>query len=130
MINRYNVPWSVIVYLGNPGDNLKDIVFDLLALILYTPSAIACTYMLMLICENVTKSQLKNSRNLSAHLVAFCAVFGMAAIDFTYSSWLIVTFQKHVNAWKSWYRTNSFLKLILPEWKRKPYRQSQFVKDH
>lgn len=38
----------------------------------------------------------------------------MAAIDFTYSSWLTLCFQKHQTAWRQWYRNNSELQIILP----------------
>lgn len=124
---RYGLLWSVFVYLSDPGENLRDVVLDLLAFIFYTPSAIITTYMLMVICENMAKAHINRTRNLSAHLVAFCAIFGMAAIDFTYSSWLILTFQRHMISWRSWYRNNSYLRLILPEHKRKSYTKKNKV---
>lgn len=38
----------------------------------------------------------------------------MATIDFTYSSWLVVMFQRHLDAWKEWYQNNCTLRLLLP----------------
>ncbi|KAI4461191.1 e3 ubiquitin-protein ligase march 2/3 family member [Holotrichia oblita] len=39
---------------------------------------------------------------------------GMATIDFTYSSWLVVMFQRHIDAWKEWYQNSCTLRLLLP----------------
>lgn len=38
----------------------------------------------------------------------------MAAIDFTYSSWLTLCFQRHQAAWREWYRNHCELQIILP----------------
>lgn len=54
-------------------------------------------------------------------MFSYVHVLGMAAIDFTYSSWLLVTFQKHLEAWREWYNTNSTLKVILPNIKLRPH---------
>lgn len=43
----------------------------------------------------------------------------MAAIDFTYSSWLMMAIQRQLTAWKSWYRETSHLTIVLPPRKRK-----------
>lgn len=56
-------------------------------------------------------------------------LLGMAAIDFTYSSWLLVTFQKHIEAWKEWYNTNSSLKVILPRIKLRPNKKAKKYKN-
>lgn len=137
--SRYSVPRSIFVFLRHPGDHLKELLLDLMAFVVYTPSAIGSTYMLMLLCESIAKNNLRTDRNVSSHVMAFAAIFGwysrfvfvcklsfvlfmligMAAIDFTYSSWLIVTLQKHAEAWKAWYRSNCDFKLILPAWKQK-----------
>lgn len=39
----------------------------------------------------------------------------MAAIDFTYSSWLMVCLQRQRDAWKEWYKTTCNLKVVLPD---------------
>lgn len=116
---RYSIPRSIIVFLRHPGEHFRELFFDCLAFILYTPSAIMSTYMLMLLCDTIAKQSLKTNKNISAHVMAFVAIFGIATIDFLYSSWLIITFQKHADAWKTWYRSNCDVKVILPPWKRK-----------
>ncbi|KAJ8978040.1 hypothetical protein NQ317_013568, partial [Molorchus minor] len=122
---KFGVPWSILVFLRHPGDNLKDIIFDLLAFALYTPSAVASTYMLLMICESLVKSNVVAHGSLSSHIIAFSAVFGMAAIDFTYSSWLMLTFQRHFEAWSDWYKSNSTLKVVLPKIKLRPHRSKK-----
>lgn len=121
MINnfRYSIPRSIAVFLRHPGEHLKELIFDLIAFAIYTPSAVASTYVLMLLCDTVAKHSLKANRIMSAHMMGFVAIFGIAAIDFVYSSWLILTFQKHAEAWRTWYKSNCDVKLILPPWKRK-----------
>ncbi|CAH2003618.1 unnamed protein product [Acanthoscelides obtectus] len=119
---KYSVPWSILVFLRHPGDHWKDLIIDLFAFSVYTPSAIASTYMLMMICESLVKSKIISPGTLSSHIVAFSAVFGMAAIDFTYSSWLLMTLQTHIEAWRKWCRSNSNLKIILPKVKLRPHK--------
>ncbi|CAG9821963.1 unnamed protein product [Phaedon cochleariae] len=119
---KYGIPWSVVMYLKQPGPHLKDILLDLLAFSIYTPSAIASTYMLMVICESLVKNNYIKTGTLASHIVAFSAVFGMAAIDFTYTSWLVVTMQRHIDAWREWYSTTCTLKLNLPQIKLRPQR--------
>lgn len=75
--------------------------------------------MLMLLCDTIAKRHFKPDGTISAHVMTFVAIFGIAAIDFIYTSWLIITLQKHAEAWKTWYRSNCDVKLILPPWKRK-----------
>ncbi|KAK9696714.1 RING-variant domain [Popillia japonica] len=112
---KYNILWSIIVFLTHPGDRLKEVLLDLLGFLIYTPTAIASTYLLMVLCDNIAmKHHLQYSRNFTSHFLAFAAVFGMATIDFTYSSWLVVMFQRHLDAWKEWYQNNCTLRLLLP----------------
>lgn len=54
-------------------------------------------------------------------LNTFC--LGIAAIDFTYSSWLMAILQRHVAAWRDWYRSNCDVRLILPKKKRIHYKK-------
>lgn len=122
---RYSIPWSILVFLRHPGLHLKEIVLDLMAFSIYTPSAVASTYMLMLICEALVKNSIVTTGSMSSHIIAFSAVFGMAAIDFTYSSWLIVTMQKHVDAWREWYNANSKIRVVLPKIKMRPHKRRQ-----
>ncbi|KAJ8960028.1 hypothetical protein NQ318_009465 [Aromia moschata] len=122
---KYSIGWSILVFLRHPGSHLKDILFDLLAFALYTPSAVASTYMLLMICESLVKSNVVPHGSFSSHIIAFSAVFGMAAIDFTYSSWLMLTFQRHLEAWRDWYRSNSTLKVVLPKIKLRPHKSKK-----
>nr|CAH7746245.1 unnamed protein product [Callosobruchus chinensis] len=126
---KYSIPWSILVYLRHPGDHWRDLLIDLFAFSLYTPSAVVSTYMLMMICESLVKSNIIASGTISSHIVAFSAVFGMAAIDFTYSSWLLLTLQNHVEAWRQWYRSNSNLKIILPKVKLRPHKSKNKKQD-
>ncbi|KAJ8933933.1 hypothetical protein NQ314_013689 [Rhamnusium bicolor] len=75
-----------------------------------------------MICESLVKSNIVTTGTFSSHIIAFSAVFGMAAIDFTYSSWLMLTFQRHYEAWRDWYRSNSTLKVVLPKIKLRPHK--------
>lgn len=120
---KYSIPASIFVFLRHPGDHYKDLLLDLLAFVIYTPSAFASTYILMLLCESIAKANFQYNRSFSAHVMAFSAVFGIAAIDFTYSSWLIVTLQRHIDAWRTWYKNTCQLKLILPTWKTHRHRR-------
>lgn len=119
----YSVPLSIFVFLRHPGEHYKELLLDLLAFIVYTPSACASTYMLMLLCESIAKANIQYTKNISSHVMAFSAIFGIATIDFTYSSWLIMTLQKHVEAWKIWYKNKCQLRLILPSWKTQRHRK-------
>lgn len=47
----------------------------------------------------------------------------MATIDFTYSSWLVVMLQKHLDAWKQWYQSNCSLRLVLPPRKLRRHKR-------
>lgn len=120
---KYGILWSIMVFLRHPGFHLKEIILDLMAFTIYTPSAVASTYMLMLICEALVKNNIVTTGSVSSHIIAFSAVFGMAAIDFTYSSWLIMTLQKHVDAWREWYNANSRIRVVLPKIKMKPRKK-------
>ncbi|XP_050300948.1 E3 ubiquitin-protein ligase MARCHF3-like [Anthonomus grandis grandis] len=120
---KYSIPWSILVFLRHPGSHLKEIILDLMSFTVYTPSAVASTYMLMLICEALVKNNIVTTGSLSSHIIAFSAVFGMAAIDFTYSSWLIMTMQKHVDAWRNWYNSSSQIRVVLPKIKMKPHKK-------
>lgn len=138
----YGVGWSILVYLRQLGSHLKDILFDLFAFSIYTPSAVASTYKLMMIRESLVKVNIVT--NGTSHLIAFSAIFGMyineshfllftlkysivvmAAIDFSYSSWLMVTFQKHLDNWRDWYKNNSTLKVVLPKIKLRPRKDKK-----
>ncbi|XP_076252373.1 E3 ubiquitin-protein ligase MARCHF3-like isoform X1 [Rhynchophorus ferrugineus] len=120
---KYSIPWSVLVFLRHPGVHLKEIIFDLVAFAIYTPTAVASTYMLMLVCEALVKNNIVTTGSISSHIIAFSAVLaGMATIDFTYSSWLIMSIQKHIEAWKEWYNINSKLTVVLPKIKMKPHK--------
>lgn len=48
---------------------------------------------------------------------------GMAAIDFCYSSWLMATIQRNVEAWRDWYKSHSTLKVVLPNVKLRPRKR-------
>ncbi|KAJ8917157.1 hypothetical protein NQ315_012649 [Exocentrus adspersus] len=125
---KHGVAWSILVFLSHPGPHLKDMLLDLLAFTLYTPSAVASTYMLMMICESLVKSNIVTHGTLSSHVIAFSAIFGMAAIDFTYSSWLMLTIQKHIDNWRDWYKNNASLKVILPKIKLRPHSKKRKAK--
>ncbi|XP_025829978.1 E3 ubiquitin-protein ligase MARCH8-like [Agrilus planipennis] len=117
---KYSIPMSVLVFLRNPGEQYgAEMALDMVAFLFYTPLTVFTTYLLMLICENYTKTTMQNEKSVGAHLMVFASIFGMAAIDFTYSSWIMLVFQKYIDAWRSWYRTNCNLKLILPSPKNK-----------
>ncbi|XP_018574513.1 uncharacterized protein LOC108913444 isoform X2 [Anoplophora glabripennis] len=124
---KYGVGWSILAFLRHPGPHLKDILLDFLAFALYTPSAVASTYMLMMICESLVKSNIVTNGTFSSHAIAFSAIFGMAAIDFTYTSWLMLTFQKHVENWRDWYRNSSTLKVVLPKIKLRPHKNKRKI---
>lgn len=64
------------MFLRHPGPHLKEILLDIVAFSLYTPCAIASTYMLMMMCEQLVKSQVVKSGTFSSHIIAFTAVFG------------------------------------------------------
>ncbi|XP_030768403.1 E3 ubiquitin-protein ligase MARCH3-like isoform X2 [Sitophilus oryzae] len=119
---RYSVPWSILVFLRHPGSHLREILLDLIAFAFYTPTAVASTYILMLTCESLIKNNIVTTGSFPSHIIAFSAVLGMATIDFTYTSWLIMNIQKHVEAWREWYALNSRLRVVLPKIKMKPHK--------
>ncbi|KAG5880545.1 hypothetical protein JTB14_026778 [Gonioctena quinquepunctata] len=119
---QYSIPRSVLTFLRHPGPHLKNILWDLVGFSIYTPSAIASTYMLMMICDTLAKANVTPDGTFSSHIIIFSTVFGMAAIDFTYTSWLLVTLQRHIDAWKEWHRSKSTLKVVLPKIKLRPHR--------
>ncbi|XP_019868935.1 E3 ubiquitin-protein ligase MARCHF3 [Aethina tumida] len=130
---KYSIIKSIFVFLRHPGTHLKEILTDLLAFSLYTPSAIASTYMLMMICESLLKNNIIVSGSLSSHLIAFSAVFGIAAIDFTYSCWIMSLAEKHYNVWSDWYKKNLKLKVVVSKLdtktvKRKKPRNTKYLK--
>ncbi|XP_072383997.1 uncharacterized protein [Diabrotica undecimpunctata] len=122
---RYSLIRSIFAYLRSPGPQLKEIIFDLVMFSLYTPTAIVSTYILMMMCESLVKSNVIQSGTIPSHIIAFSAVFGMAAIDFTYSSWVLYICQKHAEAWRDWYHSNSSLKVILPAIKLRPIKKKR-----
>uniref|UniRef100_A0A6P7H2W3 Uncharacterized protein LOC114345433 n=1 Tax=Diabrotica virgifera virgifera TaxID=50390 RepID=A0A6P7H2W3_DIAVI len=122
---RYSLIRSIFAYLRAPGPQLKEIIFDLVMFSLYTPTAIFSTYILMMMCESLVKSNVIQSGTVPSHIIAFSAVFGMAAIDFTYSSWVLYICQKHAEAWRDWYHSNSSLKVILPAIKLRPIKKKK-----
>lgn len=73
---RYSIPWSILVFLRHPGIHLKEIIFDLVAFAIYTPTAVASTYMLMLVCEALVKNNIVTTGSISSHIIAFSAVLG------------------------------------------------------
>ncbi|XP_056640582.1 E3 ubiquitin-protein ligase MARCHF3-like [Diorhabda sublineata] len=119
---RYSILGSIYAYMKEPGPRKKEIMYDLLALTLYTPTAVASTYVLMMMCETLVKANIVKTGTISSHILAFSAVFGMAAIDFTYSSWLLYTCQKHAEAWREWYNNTTTVKVILPAIKMRPIK--------
>lgn len=51
---------------------------------------------------------------------------GIAAIDFTYTTWLLVTLQKHYEAWKDFRKDDCDIKIILPHHKRRIHQRKKF----
>lgn len=77
MVFRYNVPVSILMFLRHPGDHLPELVLDLLAFSVYTPSALVTSYMMMVLLEQIAHNRvLANTGASAAHVVAFTAVFG------------------------------------------------------
>ncbi|XP_045473032.1 E3 ubiquitin-protein ligase MARCHF3-like isoform X2 [Harmonia axyridis] len=111
---RYNIIMSMVMFVSTPGAHLWDLIIDTATFIAYTPTAIASTYTLILLCENIAKTE---KHQVMSHVLAFLSIFGIAAIDFTYSSWMMYTFQKHYEAWKEFRKNNCDMKLILPNHK-------------
>ncbi|CAG9862293.1 unnamed protein product [Phyllotreta striolata] len=120
---RYGIMGSIPAYLRENGPQFREILIDLFAFIVYTPSAVASTYMLMVLCETLVKSNVTTTGTFPSHLLAFSAIFGMAAIDFTYSSWLLYTCQRHLESWRSWYHSNTTLKVVLSPIKLRPHKK-------
>lgn len=65
---------SILVFLRHPGEHLKDILLDLLAFTIYTPSAVISTYILMLICDRCCVMRQRNV--ISANILACSSVIG------------------------------------------------------
>lgn len=63
------------MFLRHPGEHLKELLLDLLAFTVYTPSAIISTYILMLICDKCTTMRQKTA--ISSHIVACSAILGI-----------------------------------------------------
>ncbi|XP_044753433.1 E3 ubiquitin-protein ligase MARCHF3-like isoform X2 [Coccinella septempunctata] len=119
---RYNLAMSLLMFVTTPGSHLWDLLIDSATFIAYTPTAVASTYTLMLLCENITKSE----KQLLSHILGFLSILGIAAIDFTYTSWLLVTLQKHYEAWKEFRKTNCDIKIVLPNHKRRVHQRKKF----
>lgn len=125
---KYSILKSIVYFLKNPGPHWRDLLLDSVAFVAYTPTAIASTYMLMVLCESIAKSGIAKEKAFTTHLVAFTAVVGIAVIDFTYTSWLMICLQKHYENWVAWNIKNSTLKVLLPNVKRKPVRKKAVAK--
>lgn len=69
--------------------------------------------MLMLLCESLNKNEPQIRKTFLTHLMAFSAIFGIAAINFIYTSWLVLTVEKYVDYWRDWYKRNSSVRVIL-----------------
>lgn len=114
---RYSLMRSIVVWLSNSTTRGPRLTEDAIAFCMYTPSALCATYALMLICDATAKLHTQFHCR-SAHLVAFLAVAGMAAIDFTYTSWLMGVLQIHIGAWRAWFDETCQLTIVLPPRKR------------
>ncbi|KAL3269483.1 hypothetical protein HHI36_008551 [Cryptolaemus montrouzieri] len=125
---RYGLFVSLAMFAITPSTHLWEFLIDLAAFIAYTPTAIASTYALMVLCENVAKYQ--DHHHFMPNLLGFLSVLGIAAIDFTYTSWLMVTLQKHYEAWQDFRRSNCDMKIILPNLKRKPHKRKYKLEMH
>lgn len=64
------------MFLRHPGSHLREILIDLVAFSVYTPCAIASTYMLMMVCEQLVMTKIITNGTFSSHVIAFSAVFG------------------------------------------------------
>ncbi|CAH0554458.1 unnamed protein product [Brassicogethes aeneus] len=120
---KYSIPRSIFVFLRHPGEHLKEILVDLVAFALYTPSAVASTYMLMMICEALMKNNIIVSGSLSSHLIAFSAVFGIGAIDMLYLEWLMSILEYHYSNWHEWYKDHLEVKVVVSKLNRKTIRK-------
>ncbi|XP_044271133.1 E3 ubiquitin-protein ligase MARCHF3-like [Tribolium madens] len=110
---KYGILRSIIVFLRHPGDHFRELLVDIITLVVYTPSTVTSTYMLMLLCESMAKASPKFRKTILSHVMAFISIFGIAAINFTYTSWLVLTIEKYVDYWREWYKHNCSLRVIL-----------------
>ncbi|KAK9890888.1 hypothetical protein WA026_012230 [Henosepilachna vigintioctopunctata] len=118
---RYNIMVSLAIFAMTPGIHMWELLIDFASFVAYTPIAVASTYTLMLLCDSVAKYEGKEF--FLPHLIGFFAVLGIAAIDFTYTSWFMMTVQKHFEAWQEFRRNQCDMKIVLPKLKRKPYKR-------
>lgn len=114
---RYSLPRSILVWMFDHNARGPRFTLDAISFCIYTPSALCATYALMLLCDATAKLH-SQFRARSAHIVAFLAVAGMAAIDFTYTSWLMSVLQRHVTAWRTWFDETCQITVVLPPRKR------------
>ncbi|GLV34261.1 uncharacterized protein CBL_00192 [Carabus blaptoides fortunei] len=118
---KYGILKSVFKWLCNPGHHASTLIEDFISFCLYTPATFTSCCILMMLCENIIPDTgIDFANRTSTELVAFCALAGVAAIDFTYSYWLISRLHIHLLAWRAWYRENSCLTIILPPRKLSP----------
>lgn len=61
------------MFILTPGPHLWDFLIDGATFIAYTPTAVASTYTLMLLCENITKSE---RQQILSHVLAFLSILG------------------------------------------------------
>jgi hypothetical protein len=73
---RYSVLWSILVFLRHPGEHFRELLVDVITMVVYTPSTVTSTYMLMLLCESLAKSSPKFRKTFLSHVMAFTAIFG------------------------------------------------------
>lgn len=65
---------SILLFLRHPGEHVRELLLDLLAFTIYTPSAVMSTYILMLICDRC--SVMRQRTVISANIVACTAILG------------------------------------------------------
>ncbi|XP_063907646.1 E3 ubiquitin-protein ligase MARCHF3-like isoform X2 [Zophobas morio] len=107
---KYSILWSIYMFLRHPGEHLRELLVDVITLIVYTPSTVTSSYMLMLLCESMAKTNPTFRKSFLSHIMAFTAIF---AINFIYTSWLVLTVEKYVDYWRDWYKKHCTLKVIL-----------------
>lgn len=113
---KYSIVKSVILWLQNPGRrrDAREIMLDLLALIVFTPMAFFGTYMALLAAETwyYTEDAILVSPTLT-RIVTLGCVGVIGSIDTAYLCWLLLRAQHHGRAWHRWRRRNSVVKVIL-----------------
>ncbi|XP_039292732.1 E3 ubiquitin-protein ligase MARCHF2 isoform X2 [Nilaparvata lugens] len=119
-VRTLKYPWrvtSVLRWLQSAESrrDARELALDLMTFFVFTPMAVVCTYLGMFAAENyyLYEIEIRPGEMSSTRFVALLAVSMMATLDMAYLSWLMLRTHHHMYQWRSWWRRQCIVKLVL-----------------